>query len=172
MKHQINHGQVDHSLATGRQRLVVLAQPPILAEPAEGTFHHPTSWQYRETMQVATLDNLSDPSECPSGPIHECPGIVSIHPYSLQPPKSIAQFLQNEPPSIAIPDVGGMHHHNQNQAEGINEQMPFTPGNLLSSIITAVPPFSAVLTLWLSKMPALGVGLRPAWRRTCSPRQS
>src|SRR4030042_3605227 len=31
MKHQINHGQVEHSFATGRQRLVVLAQPTILA---------------------------------------------------------------------------------------------------------------------------------------------
>ena len=172
MEHQINHGQIYHSLATGRQRLVVLAQPSIFAKPPKRPFHHPTSGQYYKTMQVTTLDNLNEPSECVSSPIHKCPGIASIGPYPLQPPESIAQFFQNEPPTIAILDVGGMHYHNYNQAEGINEQVSLTPRNLLSGIITAAPPFSAVFTLWLSMIPALGVGLCPAWRRTCSRRRS
>lgn len=172
MNHQVNHGQVDHSFATGWQRLVVLAQPPILAEPTEGPFHHPTSGQHDEPMQLATLDNLNDPSERTSSPFDEYPGIASIDPDPLQPPKSIAQFLHDKPASITILNVGRVHHHDQDQPQGINEQVSLTPRNLLSSVITAAPPFSAVLTLWLSRIPALGVGLRPALRRTCSRRRS
>lgn len=172
MEHQINHSKVYHSLTTGRQGLVVLTQPSILAQPTKGTFHHPTSGQYYETMQVATLDNLNNPSECAFGPTHKCPGITSINPYPFQPPESNAKLLQNQPTAVTILNVGSVYYHNQNQAEGINEQVPLTPGNLLSSIVTTAPPFSAVFTLWLSMIPALGVGLCPAWRRTCSQRQS
>jgi hypothetical protein len=172
MEHQINHSKVYHSLTAGRQGLVVLTQPSILAQPAEGTFHHPTSGQYHETMQVTTPDNLNNPSKCAPGPAYKCPGIAAINPYSFQPPKSVSKFLQNQPTAIAILNVSGVYYHNQNQPEGINEQVPLTPGNLLSSVITAAPPFSAVFTLWLSMIPALGVGLCPAWRRTCSRRRS
>ena len=172
MEHQINHSKVYHSFTTGRQSLIVLTQPSILAQPTKGTFHHPTSGQYYETMQVTTLDNLNNPSECVFGPTHKCPGITSIHPYPFQLPKSIAQFLQNQPSPITILNVGGVYYHNQNQAEGINEQVPLTPRNLFSGVITATPPFSAVFTLWLSMIAALGVGLCPAWQRTCSRRRS
>jgi hypothetical protein len=172
MNHQVNHGQVDHSFTTGWQRLVVLAQPPILAKPPKGPFHYPTSGQYYETMQVTTPDNLNNPSECASGPIYECPTVASIDPDPLQSPKSIAQFLHDKSASITILNVGRMYHYDQDQPKCINEQVPLTPRNLLSSVITATPPFSAVLTLWLSRIPALGVGLRPALRRTCSRRRS
>jgi hypothetical protein len=172
MEHQINHSKVYHSLTAGRQGFVVLTQPSILAQPTKGTFHYPASGQYHETMQVTTLDNLNNPSECASGPTHKCTGITSIHPYSFQPPKSVSKFFQNQTTTITILNVGCVYYHNQNQAEGINEQVPLTPRNLLSSVITAAPPFSAVFTLWLSIIPALGVGLCPAWRRTCSRRRS
>ena len=172
MKHQVYHGQVDHSFAAGRQCLVVLAEPPILAKPTEGPFHHPTSGQYGEPMQLATFDNLNDPSERTSGPFDEYPGIASVYPDPFQPPKSIAQFLHDKLASIAILDVGSVYNHDQDQPQGINEQVPLTARNLFSSVITAIPPFSAVLTLWLSRIPALGVGLRPALHRTCSRRRS
>ena len=172
MKHQVNHDQVDHSFAAGRQCLVVLAQPPIFAEPSKGPFHHPTLGQHHKAMQLVALDNLNDSPERVSGPSHKCPGIATIDPDPLQPSKSIAQFLQDKPASITILNVGRVYHHDQDQPQGINEQVPLTPRNLLSSIITAAPPFSAVLTLWLSRIPALGVGMRPALRRNCSRRRS
>jgi hypothetical protein len=172
MQHQINHGQVDHGFTAGRQRLVILAQPPILAEPAKGPLHDPPLRQDYKVMQVTTFDNLNHPAEHPSGPIHESPGVASVDPDALQPTQPSAQLRQYQPPSDTILDVSSVHHHDQNQPEGINEHVSFTPRNLLSSVITAVPPFSAVLTLWLSKIPALGVGLRPALRRTCSRRLS
>jgi hypothetical protein len=37
MQDKVYHGQVDHSFTAGRQRLVVLAQTPIFAEPSDVT---------------------------------------------------------------------------------------------------------------------------------------
>jgi hypothetical protein len=71
MKHQVYHRPVNHSFATGWQRLVVIAQPTILAKPTEGPFHHPTSGQYDEPIQLATLDNLNHPPEHTSSPFDE-----------------------------------------------------------------------------------------------------
>ena len=172
MQHQVDHGQIDHGFTAGRQRLVVLAQPSVFAKPAKGSLHDPTLRQDHEAMQLTAFDNLNNPPEHPSGPIYKSPGITSIYPDSLQPPESAAQLLQDQTTTVAILDVGGVHHHNQDQAEGIDQQVPFTPRNLLSSVITAVPPFSDVLMLWLSRIAALGVGLRPPLQRTCSRRRS
>ena len=172
MEHRVYHSQVDHAFTATRQRLVVLAQPAILAKPGKGPFHNPTPGQHNETMRPATLDNLDYSPEHHPSPIHEGPGISSINPYPFQPPEPHAQFLQHKPPAIPILDVSRVHHHDQNQPESVDKQVSFTPRKPLSRIVTAVPPFSAVLTLWLSKIAALGLGLRPFLRRTCSRRRS
>ena len=51
-------------------------------------------------------------------------------------------------------------------------QFPGTSQTLLAGVVAARPPFSVVLTVWLSIMVALGVGARPACSRTCSRRTS
>src|SRR5215207_10148736 len=40
-QHQATHHRVDHRLATLAQPLVVLAHPPALREPADGSFRDP-----------------------------------------------------------------------------------------------------------------------------------
>jgi hypothetical protein len=42
-----------------------------------------------------------------------------------------------------------MHHHPQQEAERIYEQMPLPTVNLLARIIPPEPPFSVVFTDWL-----------------------
>jgi hypothetical protein len=79
--------------------------------------------------------------------------------------------LQHPASPLPILDVGGVDHHRQDQAERIDEDMAFAAFDLLARIVATVPPFS-VLTLWLSKTAALGVGLRPAFLRTRSRRWS
>lgn len=172
MQHQVNHCQVNHVFATGRKRFIVLAQPPILTEPAEGAFHDPTFGQHHEAMQVTTFDDFNDPPKCVSGPIKKCPCVTSVNPDTFHPPKSTTQFFQNQPPAVTILDISGVHHHDQDQAKGVNEKVSFASQNLLSSVVTTAPPFSAVLTLWLSRIAALGVGLRSAFRRTRSRSRS
>src|SRR5215213_920985 len=40
-QHQATHDRVDHGLATLTQPLVILAHPPALREPANGSFCYP-----------------------------------------------------------------------------------------------------------------------------------
>ncbi len=42
-QHQAAHDRVDHGLARLAQPLVILAHPPALGEPADGSFGHPAS---------------------------------------------------------------------------------------------------------------------------------
>jgi hypothetical protein len=55
------------------------------------------------------------------------------------------------------------------QALGIDEQVPFLAFDLLACIkarrVNRVPPFSALLTLWLSIMAAVGLACRSAISR-------
>jgi phosphoenolpyruvate carboxylase len=58
--------------------------------------------------------------------------------------------------------------HDQQQAQGIDEDVALAAVDVLRGIVAPRPPFSVVLTDWLSRIAALGVGSRPAARRTCS----
>src|SRR5437868_3667559 len=44
--HQTYHSRVDERFAGRAQPLVVLAHPPVVADPGEGSFHDPASRQH------------------------------------------------------------------------------------------------------------------------------
>lgn len=172
MKHQINHSQIDHSFTAGGQRLIVFAQPSVFAQPAKGTLHYPAFRQNLKIMKVATFNNLNDPIELLLRPFNKETTITTISPDNSQTHTTAAKPAQNQLAARMVLNVRSMNNQSNDQAKRINQNMSFSPGNPFSGVITAFPPFSAVFTLWLSIIPALGVGLRPAWRRTCSRRQS
>jgi len=63
-----------------------------------------------------------------------------------------------------------MDDHREDQAEGIDADMVFSAGDFLAGVVTVRPPLrgASVLTDCESRMPADGVGLRPALHRTFS----
>jgi hypothetical protein len=73
--------------------------------------------------------------------------------------------------AIAILDVGRMHDGVRQQALGIDQDMPLLAFDLLACIvavgINAGPPFSALFTLWLSMMQAVGLASRSTLSRHC-----
>lgn len=123
-------------------------------------------------MHLISLNNFNNPGEGLSSPIYKSPSIAPINSDSFQPPEATTQLLQYEPTTIAALDVRSVYYRSQDQPESINEDVPFAARNLFPRVVTAVPPFPAVLTVRLSRMAALGVGLRPILRRTCSRRRS
>jgi hypothetical protein len=66
--------------------------------------------------------------------------------------------------AIAILNVGGMNNGVQQQAQCIYQKMAFLALDLLARIIARRvdpgPPFSALFTLWLSMMAAVGLASR------------
>jgi hypothetical protein len=77
--------------------------------------------------------------------------------------------LQQRLRPVAVWHTGSRDHHRQDQAEGIDEEMTFAALDLFVRIEATDPPFSVVLTDWLSMLPALGWRCLPVATRT-SPR--
>ena len=73
-------------------------------------------------------------------------------------------WVENESGAVAILDIGGMYRGAQQQAERIYENVALLALDLLSRIVAmridARPPFSALLTLWLSIIAAVGLASR------------
>ena len=80
-------------------------------------------------------------------PINKLPGATPVCPDELQPRKTGDQPRENMFGSIAILDPGRMNHHNQKQAQNVDDDVALATQGALAPIITADPPFSVVFTV-------------------------
>jgi hypothetical protein len=69
----------------------------------------------------------------------------------------VAKLVEHQLAARMILNVGSMNDYSNNQTKRIDQNMAFTPLYLLACIVATVPPFRR-LTLWLSRMAALGMG--------------
>ncbi len=123
-------------------------------------------------MRLRAFDDFNDPAVPANRPIHKLPGITAIGPDHFKAPPSRTQLPDQQLAAVTVLDVGRVNDQREDQAERVNDDMALAPLGFLARIVPSVAPFSAVLTDWLSMMPALGVGLRPSSirtrRRSCS----
>ena len=74
------------------------------------------------------------------------------------------QGCEQQDSAVAILDVGGMDDGVKQQAQSVYEYMALLALDLLAGVIAvridARPPFSALFTLWLSMMAAVGLASR------------
>ena len=79
------------------------------------------------------------------------------------------QRRQQSEAAVTILNVGGGDDAVQEQALRIDENVPLLALDQLARVkagrIDARPPFSALFTLWLSMMPAVGLASRSAFSR-------
>ena len=82
------------------------------------------------------------------------------------------QARHQQRPAVAVLDVGGVHDGVHQQALRIDEDMPLLALDLLARVIARRinrrSPFSALLTLWLSMIAAVGLASREAAWRHCA----
>lgn len=86
----------------------------------------------------------------------------------MQGREQLGQRRQHGTRTVPIGHICGMDDHSQDQAPGVDQQVPLTPAQLCGTIVAAAPPFSVVLVDWLSRIAAIGAGARPARWRTCA----
>jgi hypothetical protein len=76
------------------------------------------------------------------------------------------QRRHNQYPAIPILNIGRVDHRVHQQARGVDHDMALLAADFLARIIAfridAGPPFSALFTLWLSMIQAVGLGFRSA----------
>ena len=77
--------------------------------------------------------------------------------------------IQHQRRTVAVLDVGRMHHDGQQQSERVDEDVVLDAPDLLARIVTNPvalrAPFSAALTDLLSRMAAVGLASLPARSR-------
>jgi hypothetical protein len=82
------------------------------------------------------------------------------------------ELRQHQLGPVAILNAGTMDHHDQQQAQRVDDDMALAALDLLAGIVAVGPPFCGVRSDWLSRIAADGVGSRPACTRTCTRRAS
>ena len=95
------------------------------------------------------------------GPLHQFATVGSISPDHPKVGESVQQVDQYQPSAVPVLYIGGMHHHRQQQSQGIHHDMPLASGYPLARVVASGPPFSVVFTDWLSMIAALGLARRP-----------
>jgi len=92
------------------------------------------------------------------------PLIAGIGEQRLQKGIPAEEGGEQQDAAISILNIGGMNDGVQQQAQCIYENMALLALDLLACVIArridAGPPFSALLTLWLSMMATVGLALR------------
>jgi len=92
-------------------------------------------------------------------PLFQFATITAVRPDFSQPPMSfVFERYQKLFGSISILSVGRLNLHFKHQTKRIDQQMTLSTTYFLACIVATRPPFSVVLTLWLSKIPALASG--------------
>ena len=150
----------------------VLGQSSAAAEPSEGAFDDPSLGQRDEAYGLTRpLDDLDvDPRQNPFHRALELRPLVAAVGIELnQERKGAKQARHQQHAAVAVLDVGGVHDGVHQQALGIDEDVSLLALDLLACIvarrINRRPPFSALLTLWLSMIAAVGLASREAASR-------
>jgi hypothetical protein len=124
-------------------------------------------WKYHKSFGlIGALDDFSFEmgQDFRHGRLEFRPLIAAIGKQLFQERKHPEQGRKKQDAAVAILDVGGMNDGMEQQTQRIYEKMALLALDLFACIIAlridAGPPFSALFTLWLSMMAAVGLASR------------
>ena len=171
VQHEADHGQFDHGLRDLGQLFVLPGQPPPAAKPTERPLRHPAAREEDEALGPGGApDHDQGQPEQEAGEPGREPVVSAICEHDLEPRVEPLQPAQQVTGTIGVLNVGGMDNDAEQQAGGVDRDMPLAALDLLRRIPAARPPFSVVFTLWVSITAALGLGSRPSRSRSITTR--
>ena len=159
----------------------IFGKPATAVEPADCSLDNPALWQNDKALgSIATTHDLGyQPRHCErqTVPKHR-PCVRGVGKQLLEKREPREQRRQDHQPAIAILHIGRCHQRVQQQSHRIDEDVALLALDQLAGIprvkrpgagspiwIDAGPPFSALFTLWLSMMQAVGLASRSACSR-------
>jgi hypothetical protein len=171
-QHEADGGEAQEGERRTIEVLPVLGEPSAAVEPGERALDNPALGQYDKSLGlIGPLDDLR--SQARQGCLErvvELPSLIGrVGEQRLQQGIHPEQRRQQQDAAVAILDVGGMNDGVQQQAERVYQNVALLALDFLARIIAgridAGPPFSALFTLWLSMMAAVGLASRSACSR-------
>ena len=157
---------------------VVVAVLPILGEaatsiePAYGTLNNPALRLDDKALRVvSTPDDFGHEVRHDSGDAvgEDRSGIGAVREQLAQEGELSEQGGQQQHAAIAVLHVGGGDQGVQQQPEPVDQDVAFLALDQFAGVeamrIDRQPPFSALFTLWLSMMQAVGLASRAACSR-------
>ena len=137
-EHDVDHTDMDQGFAGFRPVFIVLAQPAAVVDPRDRAFHHPATRQDREAFGlVGAFHDLQFPVTGLFRPSDEFPGVAAIGPDELQSRKSFAAFLQDQLGSVTVLNAGDVNDNEQQQSQGVHQQMTLAAVDLLACVVTS-----------------------------------
>jgi len=152
--------------------LPIFGEPSAAVEPRNGALDDPAPGQHHKSLGlIGALDDFSFEMGQGSrqGILEFRPLIGAIGKQLLQARMHPGQGCKKEDAAVAILDIGAMNDRVEQQARRVYENMALLALDLLPRVVAmpidAGPPFSALFTLWLSMMAAVGLALRSSCSR-------
>jgi hypothetical protein len=171
LKHDADGCEGDHGFGDFWQFLIVFGQATPSAEPAECSFNDPSARDHDEAGGAGdAADDDQRQAEQKAGEPDRQPVVDAVGEDDLEPAVEVLDLLQQIPGAVGVLDIGGMDENTEQKAGGIDPDMALAALDLLGGIVAARPPFSVVLTLWVSMMAAVGLASRPSLSRSIMTR--
>ena len=105
-----------------------------------------------------------------AGENHRQPVVNAVGEDGAQPAVEPLDPRQQRSSAVGILNVGGVDEDAEQEARGVDGDMAFAALDLLGRVEAARTPFSVVLTVWVWRMAAEGVGSRPSCSRSITTR--
>jgi hypothetical protein len=171
-EHQADGGEAEASERGVAEVFLVLGETATASEPADGAFDDPALGQHDEAFGLITAaDDVGDQARQGVGQtiMEHRAGTGAVGKQLVEKRELSEQRGQDHEAAIAILNIGGGDQGMQQQSQIIDENVALLALDQLAAIkpvrINAAPPFSALFTLWLSMMQAVGLASRSACSR-------
>ena len=145
----------------------ILGEPATTVEPGDGALDDPALGKDRESFRmIGALDNFGFKvgQDARQAVVEPRPLIGRVGKELLQERIPLKHGGKQYDAAVAVLDVGTVNDRVEQQTQRIYENMALLALDLLARIIAVRidpgPPFSALFTLWLSMMAAVGLASR------------
>jgi len=171
-EHEADGGELEECERRAVEVLPILGQSAAAVEPGDGALDDPSLGQRHEPLDpIRAFDDFGFEMRQDAGQrrAEDWPLIGAVGEQFSEKREQTEQRRQQGEAAVAILNVCGGDDAVQEQALGIDEDVPLLALDQLARIeagrIDARPPFSALFTLWLSMMQAVGLASRSAFSR-------
>ena len=162
MKHKAGEGEIVESGEGLGKPFVIACQTPKACGPSKAAFNHPSArQQYEAMLGLGVFNDLQLNAVSLRRLLGALARIALVHIGQLHALiGNVLQRLREFLDLRTILFIGRGHMQCEQLSQRIDRRMPLLAFDFLASVIShridADPPFSALLTLWLSTMASVG----------------